>query len=130
FDSTGYGVCFSPDNSKLYFTTWNKSLYQFYLSSGDSSAMVNSRILVGNCLFSQLRLGPDGRIYFYINANVLGSIDAPNQAGAACQFNTNAVNFLGNVGAFGLPNVVTVFKRDTLYSTDTLVGCGGAGVLL
>ncbi len=126
-DSTGYGVCFSPDSKKLYFNTFRTNkLYQFDLSSEDSATMAKSCIYLGGPV-TYLRLGPDEKIYFTMpvtgNNSYIGRIGAPNLTGIACQYLDTA--YLLNPGATGrgLPNVISVLKKDTSYITYDISEC-------
>lgn len=127
-----YGSCFSPDNSKLYvasivFGGMENSIYQYDLSTGDPTTIVNSAQLIGNCAPTQLKLGPDGRIYFFADwSNVslrMASIASPNLRGAASQYNLNNTIPLYGTGRLGLPNIVPaeLVPSDTLSRVFTKV---------
>ena len=76
-----YGLCFSPDNSKLYLSLLNpgelspanpnnlhveSSLFQYDISLATAGAIDNSRVLLSDSISSYnnvLRMGPDGKIY-------------------------------------------------------------------
>ncbi len=77
-----YGVCFSPDDSKLYIGATD-ALLQFDLSLGDSADIVKSKTLLGNQTLV-LRMGPDHKIYGTSQLYKLSVIAYPNLAGAAC----------------------------------------------
>ncbi|MFA6059747.1 MAG: T9SS type A sorting domain-containing protein [Taibaiella sp.] len=77
----GYSLCFSPNNSKLYFSMLNpgetypnnpnnlhieSSLFQYNISAGTPAAINNSRVLLSDSISSYnnvMRLGPNGKIY-------------------------------------------------------------------
>jgi hypothetical protein len=77
----GYSLCFSPNNSKLYFSMLNpgetypnnpnnlhieSSLFQYNISAGTPTAINNSRVLLSDSISSYnnvMRLGPNGKIY-------------------------------------------------------------------
>jgi hypothetical protein len=77
----GYSLCFSPNNSKLYFSMLNpgetypnnpnnlhieSSLFQYNISAGTPAAINNSRVLLSDSISSfnnVMRLGPNGKIY-------------------------------------------------------------------
>jgi hypothetical protein len=77
----GYSLCFSPNNSKLYFSMLNpgetyvnnpynlhieSSLFQYNVSAATPAAINNSRVLLSDSISSYnnvMRLGPDGKIY-------------------------------------------------------------------
>ncbi len=129
-ETAAYGACFSPDNTKVYISDIkNGNIFQFDLSYNDSAAILSSRFKVGTIFASDLKLAPDGKIYF-ISSNYnlhynnrwsdpidisLGAIGFPNRAGAACGYDSSALELLSGQKAWlGLPNVVPVIKPDTL----------------
>jgi hypothetical protein len=77
----GYSLCFSPDNSKMYFSMLNpgetyannpnnlhieSSLFQYNVNAATPAAINNSRVLLSDSISSYnnvMRLGPDGKIY-------------------------------------------------------------------
>jgi len=92
-----HSVAFSPDGSKLYCVSAYRALWQFDLSSGNASTMLNSGqdIAAYSTNFPNgmagLRLGMNGKIYvtraFGNNATTyLGVINNPNDTGSACNF--------------------------------------------
>jgi hypothetical protein len=102
FSRGEFGLTFSPDNSKLYGATWKafsfgvadkNFLYQFDLSSGIASQIVNSKVILDSSAlvgkpYGTLKIGPDGKIYVrQRNNNYLGIINSPNLAGLACNYN-------------------------------------------
>ncbi|MCC6413749.1 MAG: hypothetical protein IT270_19025, partial [Saprospiraceae bacterium] len=91
-----YSAEFSPDNNKLYFNLWtpSDSLYQFDLCVWDSTTIRNSKVNLGKAADNtgQLQLGPDGKIYITSTyRNYLSVIHKPNLAGAACQYEPQAI---------------------------------------
>ncbi len=103
----GYGVCFSPDNSKLYISTgWtDQDIYQYDLNASNIAA---SQILVGTTAASyigSLQNAPDGKIYVATyGAASIGAITNPNAAGTACAYVDSAVGLNGRICKWGLPN--------------------------
>ncbi len=126
-DLACYTACFSPDNTKLYIPgIITGEINQFDISSGDSMKIRNSRTEIGKAAFSQLKLGPDGKIYFFQpgSPSALGCIAAANQAGPACQYTTNVVILTtGTDKGYGLPNVVPVVRKVNDYATATITVC-------
>ncbi|MEO5570557.1 MAG: T9SS type A sorting domain-containing protein [Bacteroidia bacterium] len=114
---TAYGLEFSPDGSSLYVSTDSfNSLYQYDLSSGNPTAIINSLITVGTISggAGSLQLAPDGKIYMahYIGTNgnqYLGRINFPNILGNGCNFVNNAVNLGTGKSYFGLPNFISSY---------------------
>lgn len=111
-----YGAEFSPDNSKMYVTAFPYLLYQYDLNALDIPA---SRLVVGSVGVSPLKLAPDGKIYFVSGFSTLGTISFPNERGAACGFNSEAIHLLEGTNVhIGLPNAVSVIPRDTFLTTQ------------
>lgn len=129
-DGSGYGVSFSPDNTKLYFSSMpgqtfpgieNNSIYQFDISSNDQSTIQDSRTTIFNyeAGFRSLKMGPDGKIYVARTtttqqgngSSYIGVINEPNNLGLACNYVHDAVNLNGPYGTWGLNNSI-----EELYS--------------
>lgn len=163
--STGYiALCFSEDGSKLYASTdstytslvLNDYLYayvQFDLSLGTNAAIAASRTFVGGGEGADLKRGPDGIIYFpgrwfgYQIGGLYGiwwdlnlfTIDSPNYAGAACQFDyqpfgsspsTSFVLALGTDGlATNFPNEIVAFPIDTVHNVINTYICADASMI-
>jgi len=146
-DSGAYfGVCFSPDNSKLYATAlFDRKLYQFDLSLVTPAAIVASKTLVltnpsygtsfpQSYMPGDLKRGLDGKIYLGNNVcadfpytNAMHVIGSPNLAGVACNPTLNAL-LLGSSGACTgllLPaDIVSAPEQDTLIgATQYLSAC-------
>lgn len=129
-----YGVCFSTDNSKLYVNASANNISQYDLSSTNTTTIINSKTLICNASFTDIKRAPNGKIYFVANETTgkLGAINLPNLTGTACQPNLNAIQLLpGTIVHGGLSNVVPVFKRDSLFKVETVTaGCFAAIVTL
>lgn len=120
----GYGICFSPDNSKLYVNGSFSGIYQFDLSSGNATTIQASQTKVCDASMTGLKLGPDNKIYFHSTAGdgVLGRINYPNLGGTSCLPVQNAVSlFPGTTIISGLPNNVPIFDFDLDTATSTHV---------
>lgn len=118
-----YGVCFSPNGTKLYGST-GFPFVQFDLSSGDTTMMLASKTTIAHCYYTAIKRGPDGKVYFadYRN-NALNVINEPDLAGAACQYTYRGFSLLrGTASQLGLPNAATIVtKRKVIQSgTDTV----------
>ncbi|MFO7723591.1 MAG: T9SS type A sorting domain-containing protein [Bacteroidales bacterium] len=109
-----YGVEFSPDNSKLYFTT-DSIVYQADLNAGSPTAIINSVLPVGSVALgpfgegylAALQLGPDMKIYgtsFF--SEYLVVINAPDARGIECGFDEQGVWLGGRHCYAGLPGFV------------------------
>lgn len=116
-----YGLSFSPDNTKLYCTTWTTGsitaadsnyLYQFDISSNDSTSIANSRTILhsGYCLdnqFGTANIGPDGKVYVTKHdQQYLGVIEFPNLSGLACNYIDSGIYLNGLTSNFGLTNYI------------------------
>jgi len=115
-----FGLSFSPDNSKLYGSTWKafafgagqyNYLYQFDLSSGNPAAIINSKTIIdsvsSNSIYGSLKIGPDGRIYVArANSTYLGVIYSPNLAGVGCGYISNGFYLDGKTSTYGLNNYI------------------------
>ncbi len=120
----GYGVEFSPDASKLYFscganTNSYNCIYQYNLCSGNEVAIQASRVVLDSNVSSNpgygLQLGPDGKIYHSRDlSNNVSVIAYPNMNGASCGYSPNLLP-IGTPTAMmrsGLPNyVVSYFQQ-------------------
>lgn len=119
-----YGIEFSPDGSKLYYSIYynagfNGAIYQVDLAA--SAAL--SPVLVGlsssfnlQCV-GAMQLAPDNKIYIAINSESwLSAITNPNAAGLSCSFSDQEV-LLPNAGLFprtgllGLPAKVPALQE-------------------
>ncbi len=129
----GFGLEFSPDNSKLYITTsplGNDTNYLYQLDLADSNPFNNPYVVEkyavnqlgsADSLMGALQLGVDGKIYMskfkrgLLGKPNLGIIYNPNRSGAECNYNSlnynsnNGFNLAGGLGLVGLPNFVTTF---------------------
>ena len=121
-----YGIEFSPDNSKLYFT-WstpvgigNRSISQLDLTAANVPASAQE---VGGPTNPQpwgLQLGPDGKVYCAKSPHAyLGAINSPNTLGIACNYDDRAITLAaGTMGNFGLPNFVNSFYSIEMTGAD------------
>lgn len=85
------GCEFSPDGTKLYTTRWNGApLYQWDLCAGNQQAVQSScYTLTPSSTYGKggLQLGPDNKLYVaFWNSSVIGVVNNPNAAGAACGY--------------------------------------------
>ncbi|MFD2245983.1 hypothetical protein [Pontibacter ruber] len=108
-----YGVCFSPDGTKLYGTVNAKGggkaqVVQFDLKAGDAAAITKSAVVVGSSgspRIGGLQLAPDGKIYIARKDNYhLAVIEKPNAAGKAAGFKDEGFRLAGKKSDLGLPN--------------------------
>lgn len=108
-----YGVCFSPDGTKLYGTANGKGggkaqIIQFDLQAGDAASIAKSAIVVGasgSPRIGALQLGPDGKIYVARQDNIhLGVINQPNLKGKDSGYVDAGLHLAGRKSDLGLPN--------------------------
>lgn len=110
-----YSVAFSPDNSKLYtagVATADPGISQYDLSVFDSAAIVSSRTVIVDTLWSYLGFGMylprtptllrlyDGKIYFIVGQDgglSLACINDPNLSGNAVNYDSTVFQFPGTV---------------------------------
>lgn len=134
FSRGEFGLSFSPDNTKLYGTTWKalmftlsdyNYLYQFDLTSGDSSTIVNSKEIIDSMVvpysYGTLKIGPDAKIYVrYLGTDFLGVINSPNQLGVACDYEKNGL-YIGNQSTqYGLNNYIEYVNYCNVLSVNHL----------
>lgn len=131
--NSGYGACFSPDNTKLYINQGTRQrVLQYDLSHDDPDDIIRSETVIGQSGLTQLKLGPDGKIYLLGNDGYLSVINFPNLVGAACQFVPNAIPLLDETSTnLGLPHTVPIMRYDTSLTTRTIeAGCFVTELLL
>jgi hypothetical protein len=100
------GVIFSPDDSLLYaFSSASipKALYQYTVNSTN---IYSTRQLVryfSTPIHTDMKLGPNGKIYVAKGIDSLDVINFPNQNGGSCSYIQNAIYLNGRKGYF-FPN--------------------------
>lgn len=122
----GYGLSFSPDNSKLYFTD-TKNVYQYDLNTGNANSIRNSKTQISsftsftNDASLALQIGPDGKIYIARpNKHFLAVINNPNQQGINCNFQDSAISLNNMMCNMGLPNFIDSYDySNTTYDCET-----------
>jgi hypothetical protein len=126
-----YGVCFSPDNSKLYYGIWYH-VKQCDLTDPSPNSILNSRQIVSNrpnqnldysWYHTALEIGPDKKIYIATPAKWVSVIDNPNELGRLCNFKDKAYESKDFLGIMGLPNNIEGRPKplpDTLFTIKAL----------
>jgi hypothetical protein len=115
-----YGGEFSPDGSKLYFTSRDNAatpdrrsrVYQYDFDAGIFTELASS-MLAG--LWGAIKLAPDGDLYVAVNTDALGSpstsldvIDNPNDPGTFAGFRTGGLQLgAGCEVKSGLPQTMS-----------------------
>lgn len=112
--SNTWGVCFSPDASKLYATNWySPQLFQLDVGVWDSSLIASSKTMVGTAQgpspsgrqIGYMQIGPDGKIYAAVlDDNYLAVVISPNIAGTACNLVDNGFYLAGKTSGAGICN--------------------------
>lgn len=137
--SSGYGICFSSDDTKLYTSTTSSNnqdvvMYQYDMSSLDSLSIENSRVTIGQLgtFTSHIKRAVNGKLYFLSSWNSMGVINQPNLSGSACGFTPDIVSpLIGTEFSYGFPNVVAVIPHDTfLTSQQRSAGCFASQTLV
>ncbi len=108
-----YGVEFSQDQSKVYFSNSDNYktcfINQFNLNGSSPDEIINSHLVIGKypgCCGSTLQIGPDRKIYVaHVLNNYLGVISDPNKFGSACEYLDSSI-LLNGTCTYGLPNLV------------------------
>jgi len=113
-----YGVEFSNDVSKLYFTSRRK-IFQMDLALPSADDVLNSVVQVGEypmltnvdtSYAGALQLALNGRIYVaQRNYGYLGVIENPREAGKACNYVIDGQYLGGRQSLMGLPNFIPTY---------------------
>ena len=136
-----YGLEFSPNSELLYVSSSNdlfgagddlpsnhfSALTQFNLTDPD---IVGSQQLIDqqNLFRSALQLGPNGKIYrsmagtYERGLPFLSTINNPNEVGAACNYQNNAIDLGTRRSTQGLPPFISSFfveKIDIINNTSS-----------
>lgn len=109
-----YGVEFSPDNSKLYVTSF-AGLHQFdLLAGGGTQTAINSSKtnipMSYYCIPSGLQIGPDNKIYVSRCSTSVAVINTPNATGTLCNFVDDAINFGTTSAQVSFPSFIRGFE--------------------
>ena len=110
-----YGIEFSPNGSRLYYTSSEFGLvFQINMLAGNNAQIAGSSVFIDgtNSLsqtFGAMQLAPDNNIYIAtVGENWVSAINNPNALGTACNFVDVAVTFLSGFSYYGLPQYVPV----------------------
>ncbi|MFH1004401.1 MAG: hypothetical protein V1781_02740 [Bacteroidota bacterium] len=103
-DGFPYGLCFSPDDSKLYisFLKGKSGILQYDLAN---QSMTEISLNEKNNSYGSLQLAPDGKIYVARPGSFLDAIESPNEKGIFCKYTKGILNLSPASIAFGLPNL-------------------------
>jgi gliding motility-associated-like protein len=139
YAKNNYGLEFSPNNKYLYVSASGQNFFgdpilyalllQYNLTSNDETQIKQSRVVIDSNAtipYKQrgaIQIGPDGKLYsLRAFTQYLDCIHNPNQAGVACNFQSNAVH-IGTTGQtiLGLPNFIqSYFKPQISTSADCI----------
>ncbi|MBN4071261.1 gliding motility-associated C-terminal domain-containing protein [Crocinitomix catalasitica] len=121
------GICFSPDNSKVYVSTY-KFVIQYDLTLWDQSEISGSKKYAAshepsNHGFYRMQIGPNGKIYIVrkrvgVKCSYLSAFDSPNLGWWGSDFvDTSFVFDSGFDNSLALPNFVSSFLlQDTILT--------------
>ncbi len=126
----GYGLAFSPDNSRLYtanppqsgniggsLVSRSQELLQYTVDVYDSATIVQSATHITNQIGRYIKLYNDTIYACHNQQQFMSRINQPNEAGSACDFQYAAIPLLSGTHAYmGLPNdVVFPLSADTSF---------------
>lgn len=129
-----YGLCFSPDNSKLYVAGSNPSgpslVLQYNALATSEDEFSQSEVIIANPKkeFGAIENAPDGKMYIahYFESS-LSVIQSPNEQGLNCSFQLDALTLAtGSICRYGLQNKVLspfISINSPLFPQDTVIAC-------
>lgn len=131
-----YGICFSPDNTKLYVSEIdgtnfdNSKLIQYNAQPLNAADFAASRTLIENVnsTLGAIEIGPNNKLYIAkAQASSLGVINSPNLPASQCDFQLSGLTLdPTSLCAFGLQNVLAISPNDVLSNLileDTIASC-------
>ena len=84
-----YGVEFSPDATKVYYTdwgAWDNNLYQLDLITSIITPYTLETPETGFLSLGQIEMGPDGKLYVITWSSIIGVIENPNDLGITVSY--------------------------------------------
>ena len=133
-----YGLEFSPDESKIYISTYSNkfgnhpAIYQLNLDAGSASEIINTMnefrytdtLPKRYAYLGALQLGPDYKIYSAcLDADSIGVINNPNVFGSGCNYIQSAID-VNNGDESG-----TIYKKNSRYGLPNIIA-GDLGINL
>ncbi|MEP7218145.1 MAG: hypothetical protein ABI876_04470, partial [Bacteroidota bacterium] len=107
----GYGVSFSPNNTKLYVSQGSLSgspftkLYQFDLSlKGAAATALSKKEIATGGAAGGIQIGPDGKLYIALRGIGLGIIDDPDVPAESSHYRILPMHF--GTPIYGIPNLI------------------------
>lgn len=112
-----YGLCFSPDNSKIYISFFfgPSGICQYDLKTKACIELIPNE---KNNSFGSLQIGFDGRIYVARPGYYLDLIVDPDKSGSQCNYKKSAIDLMPGSCTFGLPNYVTSAPKKLSTSSE------------
>lgn len=112
-----YGISFSSLSSKLYVGFANiNGLFQYDITAGTSTDILNSRTLLGVGIGGGLQLASDGKIYFASKTidDSISVINYPDLQGTACNISFNIKSLNGKYGYGTFQNFIDGYLNNIL----------------
>ena len=127
----GYCPIFSNDSKKLYFSNNGYEIYQYDVSSYNTTAINNSKILISdsipywdNSTYWAISNAIDGKMYIAnFDMDSLSSIEHPNLIGLSCGFQKNNISLNGRKSQIGITDFIQSYfntsKSELCTDTDS-----------
>jgi hypothetical protein len=121
-----YGLCFSPDGSKLYYNISlgrGSELWQYDITADEHILVSDTSSPHYHRLYAYMALAPSSKIFLVTSPTTLGVIDRPNVKGMECGFQDSVINFNDGWWTMGLPNTLPGVSLSTCsakVNTDVL----------
>jgi len=124
----GYGIEFSPDNTKLYggASVTLKRIIQWDLCAGTPAAIIASSVTIFNLTpdIYSFQLASNGKIYICrYQQQTLGVINNPNVAGIGCGYVDLGQSTAPRNNNLGLPNFVNSYFQAPLPPITSTINC-------
>jgi len=134
-----YGLSFSPDNTKLYASSFAEppnnlmgKIIQYTISSGNASTIIGSRVDIFNSAIiscASMKIAPDGKIYVAHDfnssgGNYIGVINHPNLTGIACEYIDTSINLHDDLCSWGLNNLMEYGEYCSVLETNEIENPG------
>ncbi len=134
--SQSYGISFSPDNSKLYYSSLGV-LTQANLVPYNTASILASRTAITSTtlptpsgILGAMQIGPDGKIYVLPDVPWIGVVNNPNAAGNACNYSESAMQVTNRGGWAGFPNNIDARASARIDTSGPTTICQGDSVVL
>ncbi|MBR9845302.1 MAG: T9SS type B sorting domain-containing protein [Algicola sp.] len=124
-DDSIYGVEFSPNSQILYISGIGNAVFQYDLTAGSNTNIVNSQIQLTTLQrpYSAMQLASDGKIYIAkSNQFYLDIIENPNVLGTGCNYLFEELYLGGRKSSFGLPPFIQSFFQIGFEAENVCLG--------